>query len=87
MECHFLTKYRFVTIKYTFDVSQIFITHAYIDRHLAVNKKHASSLRLYSIVCFIKLKLNSCETSKKTRNNIWHINYYQAIIIKKYHRG
>ena len=53
MGCHFLTKYRFVTIKYTFDVSKIFITHAYIDRHLAVNKKHASISRLDSYVSSI----------------------------------
>ena len=28
-----------LTIKYTFDVSKLFTTHSYIDRHLAVNEK------------------------------------------------
>ena len=70
LECHSLTKYRFVTIKYTFDVSKIFITHAYIDTHLAVNEKHASILRLDSFYIFllfwtIKLNRNSCEETKK----------------------
>ena len=34
-----------MTIKYTFDVSKLFTTHSYIDRHLAVNEK-TSILRL-----------------------------------------
>ena len=51
-EYHILTKYRFVTIKYTFDVSKLFITDVYIDRHLAVNEKHASISRLDSFYIY-----------------------------------
>ena len=82
MGCYFLTKYRFVKIKYTFDVSKIFMTHAYIDTHLAVDEKHASILRqdsfyIYRLFC-IKLKLNACERSKKLE-----IIFCTLIIIKQ----
>ena len=64
LECYFLTKYRFVTIKYTFDVSKIFMTHAYIDTHLAVDEKHASILRQDSFIYLSSILYNNIKTKR-----------------------